>query len=147
VLVEEDVLELEVAVEDAGAVAVLDRPGDREDELHCRPRSEAAFAREALAEGATRRELEDEVELAALDADLVDADDPRVTLDAGQDLGLAAEARAGFGVGEREDLDRAHGSRRHVLGAEDGPGRAAPELAEDGVAAEGERHASCITLP
>src|SRR5262249_42732365 len=137
-LVEEDVLGLQVAVDEAGGVAALEGEGEP---AHERGRLAPGERRlHARAERASRDELHGEREAPPVDERLVDADDA-ATLGARERLGLAAEALDGVGVGSAlEDLEGAQRSRRAVARAVDDAHAAAPELVEEVVASERAEH-------
>ncbi len=120
---------------DAASVTVIERLGGLDadlDHLVERPRPVGE-------EGAQRAPLDDrhdEEERALVVAEVVDGDDRRV-VEPRDELRLALEALASGGADElrRHQLDR-HVARQHgVAGAVDDAHAAAPELADDGVAA------------
>src|SRR5581483_11490453 len=115
-VVEEDVVRLHVAVDDARRVAAREDARELDAERGRLAPGELAGA-EPRAERAAREELHGVPELPALDARVVDRDDA-APLDARERRGLAPEARDGLGVGaHRHDLERAERARRAVAGA------------------------------
>ena len=128
VLVEQEVRGLDVAVQDAARVRVLERGRDVAPD----PRG--------LGDGEVRLLVEDRPQAAALEqlehherdvvlAPVVDGDDVRV-VERRRDLGLGAEAAEERGVlGERgvQDLDRDAAPQAGVLGEVHAPARAGPD--------------------
>ena len=123
--VEQDVLVLEVAVHDAGAVEHLEREDDgAEEELEVRVRERAAPAREVVREGASTHQLErqDNVALVAVREVGLDQEwcaqarrDPVLEQDAGLDVALGQHLQ---GLALESVLATRHSVDRKVASAE-----------------------------
>ena len=135
---DEDVVGLEVAMDDADRVGGGEGVGDLRAEVGDGARAELAVGVEVLGEADAADQLDHEVgaavgELAGVDR----AGDVRV-IDAGGGDGLALEAGAGLGVARElgaDDLDRDLLAQLEVLGDVDGAHATFTEQLDDAVAA------------
>ena len=136
-LVEEDVGRLEVAVDHAVPMGILDRLGDLHQQrggLAWRQRSVGDLLRQALPLDEAHREIM----LALVLADLEDRHDPRM-IEVGRRLGLGMEAPDVGLVGElagQDHLECDGPVEAHLPGLEDDAHAAAGDLADDLVIAE-----------
>src|SRR5581483_7657875 len=134
--VEEDVLGLEVAVDDAGLVAALERARELRDEGARLLPGERAPLLEEPAQRAALDEVHRVPRRGALDAGLVHGDDA-LAAHAREERGLPLEALEDLLVGaRREDLHDAERARLAVARAEHDAHAAARELALDVVRAQ-----------
>ena len=129
-----DVLGLDVAVDDAAGVAVVERLGDLRPDVEDVAEAERAFAQE-LPQVRAGQDRHDEEERPLVPAEVVDRDDAGV-VHLRDDLGLALEALLGVlrEVPGRDQLDRDLAVQDGVLRAVDDAHPAAAELGEDLVA-------------
>ena len=120
---------LQVAVQDALRVGVLDRPGDDRDEPGGLARRQRAVGAHLLRERLPADELHAEVRLPADRADLVDGDDVRVL-----------EPRGGLGLGAEPGAVRVGGEVRFAdhLQRDDAVQALLPGLVDDAHAAAAE---------
>jgi hypothetical protein len=137
---QQDVVRLDVAVDDAAAVRVGERPGDLAQHARGVGRRKGTARAEPLAERLAGDVAHDEEDEAARRADAMDGDDVRVR-EPGGGARLAHEAVArggGAGEGRREHLEGDVAVELHVAREVDDAHPAAAELALEGVLA-GER--------
>ena len=132
------VLRLDVAVDDAALVGVVERVGEREaDAQHVAVRQLAG--RLELGERAALHQLGDEVAAAVLLARVEQRDD-RVVVEPRDGAGLALRA-LGRGPAGRDDLDRHGAAEALVAGGVDRAEAAGAEARAEPVAPHGERRA------
>ena len=131
---EQQVLGLDVAVDHAVPVRVLERPGGLGGDPKRRVHRQLPLPPEPVAERLALDERHGEPELAGGLARVVDREDVRV-LQPGGELDLALEALGAERVSEIgvQHLERDRPVVPQVLGEEDGGHAAAPELALEGV--------------
>ena len=129
-----DVLGLDVAVDDAAGVAVVERLGDLRPDVEDVAEAERTFAQERPQVRAGQ-DRHDEKESPLVPAEVVDRDDGRV-VHLRDDLGLSLESLLGVlrEVPGRDQLDRDLAVQDGVLRAVDDAHPAAPQLGEDLVA-------------
>ncbi len=140
-LVEEDVLRFQVAVDEAEAVTAFEGPRDRDrDRDRVRPGELPRV--EPRAERTARHELHDVVGAAARDPRLVDRDDAGAA-ELGERLDLALEALEGGGArARRDDLESALDAGRDVARLVDDAHAPATELGLDLVGADPDGHSA-----
>ena len=126
-----DVLGLDVAVDDAAGVAVVERLGDLRPDVEDVAEAERAFAQERPQIRA-RQDRHDEEQGPFVPPEVVDGHDAGV-VHLGHDLGLALEALLGVlrEVAGRDELDRDLAVQDGILRAIDDAHPAAPQLGED----------------
>ncbi len=129
-----DVLGLDVAVDDAAGVAVVERLGDLRPDVEDVAEAQRAFAQERPQVRAGQ-DRHDEEESPFIPAEVVDRDDAGV-VHLGDDLGLALEALLGVlrEVPGRDELDGHLAVQDGILRSVDDAHPAAPQLGEDLVA-------------
>ena len=134
---EHDVVGLEIAVDDAGGVRVLERAQDLAHDLRARARGGSGPAAMPSDSDCAREELHHQEQRAVGGAaEVGDGDDVRVGEAAGG-LGLALEAARELVLAAelgQQDLDREIAAHHHVLGAVDGAHAADADAADDAVA-------------
>ena len=139
-VVQQQILRLDVAMDDAVAMRVVERIGDLAGDAHGFVDAELRLARELLADGLALDEGHDVVQEPVSLARVEEREDVRVAQGGGgldlDDEAFGAEDGGEFGF---EDLDRDLAIVLQVLGEIDGRHAALAELAEDAVAVgEGE---------
>ena len=141
-----DVGGLDVAVNDAARVAVVEGLGDLDADVHDLAEAQRLVADQAQ-QGRPADERHDEEERALVAAEVVDRHDRRV-IHLGDDLRLALEALLELRgqVARGDELDGDLAVEQRVARAVDDAHAAAPELPEDLVAV-GELRADHRTLP
>jgi hypothetical protein len=130
-LVEEDVVRLHVPVDQPNGVGALEEERRLDRQRDGVTPGDLPLAPKSRSEGAARHERHGEVELAPVDAGVMDCDDAAAAK-SGHGFGLPAESDDGFGIGRpRHDLERTDRPGGNVSDAVHAAHAAVPELAHE----------------